>query len=229
MAIITILLSLAKKITSAPSQRPLFFSRSARFGNVSQKSRKRHFNKGPDHSVLCYEYLVTLDDEVKFFWGRKFNSVTSLYFINRYASIFASVFLIVRNFTTLPPKLYIINQVCRLVIQVCVGVILAVRTYALYGRGRRMGIVLVSLFFCALAVGSWSITGKSSKSDLIFVATISGCHSALEKEEYGEIHLASAWTSLLIYDTVIFSLTLWKAVEIWKTGPSQFFRVLVRD
>ncbi|KAI5115228.1 hypothetical protein M0805_001643 [Coniferiporia weirii] len=123
--------------------------------------------------------------------------------------------------------MYIINQVCLVVIQISVGVIMATRTYGLYGRGRRMCMFLIIIFICALAVGSWSVTGKSTTSSPVVMPSISGCHTTLEKEE--EIRLISAWGALLVYDTVVFFLTLWKAVDIWKTGPSRLFHVLVRD
>lgn len=41
--------------------------------------------------------------------------------------------------------------------------------------------------------------------------------------------LATPWEVLLFFDTIVFALTLYKAVEIWKSGPSSLIQVLVRD
>lgn len=41
--------------------------------------------------------------------------------------------------------------------------------------------------------------------------------------------LATPWEVVIFFDTIVFALTLYKAVEIWKTGPSSLFQVLVRD
>lgn len=34
--------------------------------------------------ILYYDYFLTFDDEVRFFWGRKWSSITFLFFFNRY-------------------------------------------------------------------------------------------------------------------------------------------------
>ena len=41
--------------------------------------------------------------------------------------------------------------------------------------------------------------------------------------------LAAAWGGLLLFDPVIFTLTLIKAIAIWKLGTRKLFHVLVRD
>lgn len=41
--------------------------------------------------------------------------------------------------------------------------------------------------------------------------------------------IATPWEVLLLFDTIVFALTLYKAVEMWKTGPSSLIQVLVRD
>lgn len=40
---------------------------------------------------------------------------------------------------------------------------------------------------------------------------------------------ATPWETVLVLDTVVFTLTLYKAIEVWKSGPSTLFEVLVRD
>lgn len=43
------------------------------------------------------------------------------------------------------------------------------------------------------------------------------------------IGLAGAWGGLLIFDSVIFTLTLYRAIGIWRLGTSRLFHVLIRD
>lgn len=38
----------------------------------------------PSVVILYYDYFLTFDDEVRFFWGRKWSSITFLFFFNRY-------------------------------------------------------------------------------------------------------------------------------------------------
>lgn len=40
---------------------------------------------------------------------------------------------------------------------------------------------------------------------------------------------ATPWEAVLPFDTAVFTLTLYKAIEVWKSGPSTLFEVLVRD
>lgn len=43
------------------------------------------------------------------------------------------------------------------------------------------------------------------------------------------IGLAGAWGGLLIFDSVIFTLTLYRAIGIWRLGTRRLFQVLIRD
>lgn len=56
-----------------------------------------------NHTVtLWYEYFITLDDEVKFFWGRKRGAITILFFVNRYLPLLGEIIILVHNFVPLP-------------------------------------------------------------------------------------------------------------------------------
>lgn len=54
--------------------------------------------------ILFYEYILTLDHEVRFFWGRKINLVTTLFFINRYLPLLQEIVIIVHKFLAVVPK-----------------------------------------------------------------------------------------------------------------------------
>ena len=59
--------------------------------------------------LLYYDYLLTLDDETAYFWGRQFNSVTSLFFFNRYLSLLITIPGLVHNFGYLSAKVCILR------------------------------------------------------------------------------------------------------------------------
>ena len=54
--------------------------------------------------TLCYEYFLTVEDEIKFFWGRKISSVKVLFLFNRYFPLLANILVMVHNFALLPQK-----------------------------------------------------------------------------------------------------------------------------
>ena len=41
--------------------------------------------------------------------------------------------------------------------------------------------------------------------------------------------LAGAWSSLMVFDSMIFALTLFKAIFIWKLGTRRLIHVILRD
>ena len=73
-------------------------------GGILIRLRLPFPNPDPHHqikssAILYYDYLLTFGEEVRFFWGRKrTNSVTVLFFLNRYVSILGNVPVILQSF-----------------------------------------------------------------------------------------------------------------------------------
>ena len=57
----------------------------------------------------------------------------------------------------------------------------------------------------------------------------SSTHPETDKRRLTIIVIATPWGAVIVFDTIVFILTLYKAVEVWRVGPSSLFRVLVRD
>lgn len=43
------------------------------------------------------------------------------------------------------------------------------------------------------------------------------------------VDLAGAWGGLMVFDSVIFTLTLYKAIGVWKLGTRRLTHVILRD
>ncbi|KAL5514378.1 hypothetical protein ACEPAG_2466 [Sanghuangporus baumii] len=184
-------------------------------------------------AILYYDYLLTFGDEVRFFWRRrKANSVTILFFLNRYLSILGIIPVVLQSFRSWSDKgcdaLQKFHQFFSVLVQIIVGVILIIRTYALYERNVKIAIIMAIFAFIVVCIGVWAILGKSSVVEEPFdLSFMLGCHPLIAREE--AIRLAAAWGGLLLFDSVIFTLTLVKAIAIWKLGTRRLFHVLVRD
>ena len=50
--------------------------------------------------ILYYEYLLTLPEEVQYFWRKRRTPVTILFFLNRYLNLLVNVPLILQTFGT---------------------------------------------------------------------------------------------------------------------------------
>lgn len=48
--------------------------------------------------MLYYDYLLTFEGEVRFFWKRKVNLVTILFFVTRYTALLGNIPLFLKYF-----------------------------------------------------------------------------------------------------------------------------------
>lgn len=55
-------------------------------------------------AALYYDYLLTLDDEVAFYWGRRRGFISYLFYFNRYVSLVGVLFFPVHNLFSLTNK-----------------------------------------------------------------------------------------------------------------------------
>lgn len=80
----------------------------------------------------------------------------------------------------------------------------------------------------AIAIGAWSITGNSGTPDPALDLHYSyGCPSQLTTE--GGRRVSGAWSGILLFDCVIFCLTLKKAISYWSAGEARLMHLLLRD
>ncbi|KAF8996251.1 hypothetical protein BDQ17DRAFT_1364662 [Cyathus striatus] len=136
-------------------------------------------------SMLYYDHLVTTGDEINYLWRRPKGASTFWFFLNRY-------FAFCGNFTSKldpVPNIYA-NALLKLVL-------LTLRIYALYSRSFRILACMVASGAVLLIVSCWSVFGQKN---VPFQQQV-GC-------------IAAAWEALMVYDTMIFCLTLYKT---WTT------------
>ncbi|KAG5728803.1 hypothetical protein E4T56_gene6226, partial [Termitomyces sp. T112] len=207
-------------------------------------------------TLLYYDYALTLPAEIDRFWSTRSLSWTSTFFyLNRYLSLFGHIPAIVRDFwmpvssdkvKVFAILLYIVlytqrmanvrcecaslavyHQYLIVIIQVIVGILLIIRTYALYDRNLR---VLLFTCACGLAViifGTWSVTAEHDATAAVIDPQIA-CIPALGRDNANR--LANAWIGMLLFDVLIFSMTMYRS---WSRGDRvrsrSLFKVLLCD
>ncbi|KAJ6600299.1 hypothetical protein DFH09DRAFT_594015 [Mycena vulgaris] len=114
-------------------------------------------------TLLVYDYLLTLDWEISRYWGEVFTLTVPnvLFFTNRYGTLFGNIPVIIpyfwnsqtlaRNLTM--SKFGVVPPIFHRWTQVVVGVMLFLRTYALYERSKRVLVLMLALAFGTVAVG----------------------------------------------------------------------------
>ncbi|KAI0259173.1 hypothetical protein BC834DRAFT_974497 [Gloeopeniophorella convolvens] len=206
--------------------------------------------------ILYYDWLVTLIDEINFFWPPK-NRITlasSLYFANRYLSLFGNIPVFYEVFLgSVGDKVYVHSDAppaeatqlkshrCELlqhyhqyflgVTQTLVAALCCMRVAALYeGKQRRAVVgVLVLIILGCIGASCWSFVVPRPDHATVFleVEGTRGCRP-LHTESQG-YRLAVTWSVMLMFDTTVFVLTLYKALRIGWGRPVTLFRVLLRD
>ncbi|KAJ7914984.1 hypothetical protein B0H13DRAFT_1983210 [Mycena leptocephala] len=156
-------------------------------------------------TLLVYEFFLTLEWEISRYWGDAFT-------------------LTVPN--VLCQNLESYHQYFIVATQVLVGVMLILRTYALYERSKRVLALMLTVAVVTVAVGIWSVV--TSTSDDSSINPYFGCTFPTSRSE--GTSLAVAWAGVTIFDSTVFLLTLFRVLfGRHRDSGMDLFTVLLRD
>ncbi|KAJ7743009.1 hypothetical protein DFH07DRAFT_835806 [Mycena maculata] len=187
-------------------------------------------------TLLVYDHLLTLEWEISRYWGEAFTLTVPnvLFFANRYGSLFGNIAVIIPYFwnsQSLPGKittcqnLESYHQYFIVGTQVLVGVMLFLRTYALYERSKRVLVLMLGVAVGTVAVGLWSVI--TSTSDDTSINLYFGCNFTTSGSEGNS--LAVAWAGVTTFDSTIFLLTLYRVFGRHRANGVDLFTILLRD
>jgi len=183
-------------------------------------------------TVLVYDWLLILPREVKFIWRASWNWTKVLYLFTRYTP-FASMALMLRNQFVFDPT----PESCRMVLSAScwlsvIGmdlteVVLAVRTYAVWNKDKRVGIGL------ALLLGLCQIPNA-----IIADRFIQGID--LIQNPYPDIYRGCAavratklifvnWVVFITMEGVVLALMTISALKTYRKHVSNFLEVIYVD
>ncbi|KAH9953077.1 hypothetical protein BC827DRAFT_193660 [Russula dissimulans] len=185
--------------------------------------------------LLYYDYMLNLDREIQFLWPphNKQGWVTAAYFLNRYLSVLGYLPLVVSFFIPfdVPVRLCLGLQAyfewLTIFAQTLTGFLCLVRVYAMYGKSHRILGFLAFTSGISLVTGAGAILASHYRSDNVIpvLSSFVGCSMFMPspKGRFYDI----AWVCVSFFDSVIFSLTLYKA---FKEGRGvRLLDVIVRD
>ncbi|KAH9852454.1 hypothetical protein C2E23DRAFT_825569 [Lenzites betulinus] len=158
--------------------------------------------------VLYYDFFLTFGEEYFRVWKNPRSISSILFFLNRYLPVLGDIAVNTGNFYIFPTE-----QVCRhyaffrqlllIINQVVVCFILFLRTFALFGRDKRVGALIFGVGMVLLGISCWSIVGQHQDVELR-----GGCH--LLADRMTAVRLAVSWEALFLFDLMVFSLTVGK-------------------
>lgn len=187
----------------------------------------------PPLAILYYDYLLTLPLEIQYLWyPNKLGWFTVACLLNRYLPVFGHIPLAVSYMTrsdNLPlcQGLHVYHEIFGIFVQSLAGLLCLIRVYALYGRSLRVLGILFSVGIGSILVGCWAMIGsRRAKVETIqVISSVTGCNQYMPIK--GGRYAALTWLGMLVFDSAIFSLTLYKAITMGR--GIRLLDVIVRD
>ncbi|KAL5498245.1 hypothetical protein ACEPAH_2385 [Sanghuangporus vaninii] len=154
--------------------------------------------------LLVYDIIVTMDEEVEYFWGSRLSLIHLIFFMMRYTAV-------IRN----------IASTYYWAIIACIDYILYLRVRALYSfetRYRSVVLGLQTLYFINVSVGVGSLVASLLKTGA-FIHVISENMRYCDYTSGSlQVSLRSIfWSAPLAYDSILLVLALYRAAHIRKS------------
>ncbi|KAJ7167027.1 hypothetical protein C8R46DRAFT_1351221 [Mycena filopes] len=193
-------------------------------------------------TILVYEYLLTLAREASDFWQTPFTYASFFFYLNRYTSLLGTLPIVVQYFSTttdqskqpvrrrllclfrpcVPRLINELAQLCRalrayhqyfaLLSQVLVAVMLIMRTFALYQRNRTILAFMIAVTLGAFGFAVGILLSGNNIDTLAPNIAAFGCPEGTSHAK--SLRLAAAWSGMLVFDIMIFALTLYQAFRM---------------
>ncbi|KAF9652682.1 hypothetical protein BDM02DRAFT_3108761 [Thelephora ganbajun] len=192
-------------------------------------------------TLVLYDYILTFPAELDRFWSplhiRQWG--TFIFVVNRYVGLWGHVPIIYSYFFVPSPSLMVgqqdskcyplqkYHQFLAVVVQTSVGAILLTRVYALWERNRIILWSLLAYYVGFAGFAAWAITQGKSQTHPLVPPTSLGCISALSKDE--GFYFGLVWGGIMIFDSTVFALTLYRSVTLWRQGSRGLVHVVMRD
>jgi len=183
--------------------------------------------------LVYYDYLLTLQREVEFLWPphNKLGWFTTACLFNRYVPVLGNLPIVISWFIKVDfpfcAGLHVYHEWFVVVVQTHALILCLIRVYALYGRSQRMLAFLsfIGLMSFVAATGA-ILAGRHAGGEIIPVLSgFVGCSQYTPP--VGGRFGAIAWTGVTVFDSIVFTLTLYKAFKMGR--GIRLLDVIVRD
>ncbi|PIL22617.1 hypothetical protein GSI_15307 [Ganoderma sinense ZZ0214-1] len=163
------------------------------------------------YTVLLYDHLLTLGDEVKYIWRKKKRGpLIWLFFLNRYMTPLAFVGNLYAYFSGTFTHERCMHFVRYEGATTMIGINIAslmmlLRVYAMYSK-RRLVVALVTIVFCLeFGTNAWLLSHGIAVNHS---PRVRACSMIFDSSKVPRIATSSTAWSVLIYDTLVLGLTL---------------------
>ncbi|KAF8883830.1 hypothetical protein BD779DRAFT_811736 [Infundibulicybe gibba] len=180
--------------------------------------------------MLLYDHILTFERERVYIWNQRKSIPSYLFFVFRYVTPIVSILNLVAEHNphwsgkTCSDWIWLPVAVGP-IISVATGVILILRVHAIYARSRWILYITIPVYLAQLGVMGWSIDGGVPAQ---LPPGFIGCVPS-EKPGTG-IQLSALYIAALVFDAMIFALTLGRAIYMHMTKSTvPLVTLIVRD
>ncbi|KAJ3820528.1 hypothetical protein EV361DRAFT_941370 [Lentinula raphanica] len=170
-------------------------------------------------ALFLYDYSLTVWKEAKYVWRPRRITLSSVTFIiARYAAMASAIITLLPNAAV--PSIDSAATVCRLIAIIASELILAVRTWAIWGRSRKVLITLIS----------FSLAGIISTATIVAMSIVSNHVVPLVSEQFQNICSLTIsnishgfiipYVVAMLYEFVTLTLSLIRIITWRKTIPA---------
>ncbi|KAI1794501.1 hypothetical protein LXA43DRAFT_1058962 [Ganoderma leucocontextum] len=167
-------------------------------------------------TLLYYDYALTVTSEIEWYWSPPSPSAP---------------FILFTGSPNTCREIQLYHQVYAMASQAVVAkiVLLILRTYALYNCNKRVLALLICMFVGGTIQSVVAVLTSDSplSTDIPLNFTFTRCNLSLNSKQ--GIHLALAWSTMLWFDTTIFALTFYKAIQVRHDMPGTLIVTMFRD
>ncbi|EJD50766.1 hypothetical protein AURDEDRAFT_159913 [Auricularia subglabra TFB-10046 SS5] len=190
---------------------------------------KRYFLAGM--TLLCFDWIISFNLEVERIWKSTSWSVKIIWVGIRYCPLITGPLIGVyvfdadsrlktcRRYASFPSAVI-------LVYIIITHAAFMMRTYALYGRDRRVVVGLAVLLLVEIAIFAWGLSTEVYAGGAEPLALLPGCYPAVIVGDSG----IGVWVMAFGFDVIIMVLTIGKSISyLLQHEKSNVLNVLVRD
>ncbi|KAA1476597.1 hypothetical protein DENSPDRAFT_933153 [Dentipellis sp. KUC8613] len=184
-------------------------------------------------ALLIYDYFLTFSDEVELIWYSRWSITKILFFLNRYVPFVDIVIAVYHQAAS-----NLSNETCSILLGMSgwlfvggLGVseaILIFRAWAIWGRDKRIGLVLVILFVIAWIFISIYLDKFLKSLEFTELGSIlPGIQGCFVTKASSTLYVY--YVILMSYETALMCITLVKGIHHFRHSSSPFIILLYRD
>ncbi|KAF9237221.1 hypothetical protein BU15DRAFT_76127 [Melanogaster broomeanus] len=196
------------------------------FAGLQTSKASLHYFNVAGIAILVFDYFITIEDEARWVWGRRWDTTRLIFTVSRYLPFLGtgltSYYLSINSASTpCPASLQITENVVHIIGVIAAELLLILRTYAFWHGNKR-------LLYGLLAYVTVSISAA------VVIDTIPTQFLTSGQPQLGCLlespgNSAIVYSMLLIYEIVIFVLIAYKSFGASRGTRSSLVRTIYRD